>query len=206
MECTPPPGFLEYFGPAPHYRFIEYDGIEKNDILERVRDFPEGENAEDVLRELLPEGQDVVREAVHTAIDAVFRTIEEHGPFDGIFAYSEGTVVGSTLILEEQRRFEADGTPRKIKSAVFFSGWPPLRLDSQAMVLADTSEAFIDIPTVHVVGAGDPYLPGAIALYNVCDEDSAVLFDHGKGHTLPRDAKTVKELGDTIRKMAGILK
>lgn len=149
----------------------------------------------------MPEGQEAVQRSVSNALDAVFRTMDQHGPFDGICAYSEGTVVASTLILQEQRRFEEEGIPRRIKAAVFFAGWPPLQLQSNQMVLSDTSEALIDIPTCHVVGAGDPYLMGAIALYNVCDEDTAILFDHGKGHTLPRDAKTLKELGDTIRKM-----
>lgn len=201
VECTPPAGFLDYFGPAPHYRFIEYDGIDKNDVLERIRDFPEGENAEDVLRELMPEGQEGVRQSVINALNAVHRTMELHGPFDGICAYSEGTVIASTLILEEQRRLLEEGIPRRIKAAVFFAGWPPLALKSNQMVLADTCEEFIDIATCHVVGAGDPYLKGAMALYNVCEEDTAILFDHGKGHTLPRDAKTLKELAETIRRM-----
>lgn len=38
-----------------------------------------------------------------------------------------------------------------------------------------------------------------MALYNVCDPDTAYLFDHAKGHTLPRDKDTVKELGDVFR-------
>lgn len=38
-----------------------------------------------------------------------------------------------------------------------------------------------------------------MALYNVCDLDTAVLFDHAKGHTLPRDKETIKELVDVIR-------
>ncbi len=46
----------------------------------------------------------------------------------------------------------------------------------------------------------DPYLHGSLALYNVCDPDTAYLFDHAKGHTLPRDKETVKELGDVVRK------
>jgi hypothetical protein len=199
--CKPPAGFLEYFGPAPHYRFVQYDGIEKNDVLERIRDFPEGENAEDVLRELFPAGNDEVRQSMWNAMDAVYKTMDEHGPFDGVCAYSEGTVVASTMILEEQRRFEEDGTPRRIKSAVFFAGWPPLNIRNNNIVLPDTCDDYIEIPTVHVVGAGDPYLKGAVALYNVCDEDRAVLFDHGKGHTLPRDPKTLKELGETIRRL-----
>jgi hypothetical protein len=180
---------------------MEYDGIAKNDVLEPIRDFPEGENAEDVLRELVPEGQEGIHQNVTNAMNAVYRTMDEHGPFDAVCAYSEGTVVASTMILEEQRRFAEEGIPRRIKAAVFFAGWPPLDLRAKMMMLADTSEDLIDIPTCHVVGAGDPYLKGAVALYNICDEDTAILFDHGKGHTLPRDAKTLKELADTIRRM-----
>lgn len=52
------------------------------------------------------------------------------------------------------------------------------------------------------VGSLDPYLAGSVALYNICDVDTAYLFDHAKGHTLPRDKNTVKELGDIVRHMA----
>lgn len=52
-----------------------------------------------------------------------------------------------------------------------------------------------------LVGSLDPYLHGNIALYNVCDPDSAFIFDHAKGHTLPREKHMVKELGDTVRRM-----
>ncbi|MCJ1378006.1 hypothetical protein MMC17_001102 [Xylographa soralifera] len=202
IECTPPPGFLDYFGPPPHYRFVDYDGVGKNDVLERIRDFPEGENVEDVMNELLPDGHVGVQLKVRNSINAIYRTIEEHGPFNGICAYSEGTVVAATFILEEQRRFEEEEIPRNIKAAVFFAGWPPIKLHGKDMlVLADTCEELIDIPTCHVVGAGDPYLKGAVALYNVCDENTAILFDHGKGHTLPRNAKTLKELAAVIRQM-----
>lgn len=38
-----------------------------------------------------------------------------------------------------------------------------------------------------------------MALYNVCDPDGAYLFDHAKGHTLPRDRETIKELADVVR-------
>jgi predicted acyl esterase len=60
--------------------------------------------------------------------------------------------------------------------------------------MADRSEDVIDVPTFHVIGCNDPYLHGALALYNVCDHNVATIFDHGKGHTVPRDARTVEEL------------
>ncbi|KAF8858216.1 hypothetical protein BDZ45DRAFT_591580 [Acephala macrosclerotiorum] len=199
-KCIPPPGFLDYFGPAPHYRFIEYDGIEQNDVLERVRDFPEGENPEDVLRELLPDdSSSKVQQCVQNALNALYLTMEQHGPFDGIVAYSEGTVISGSLIMDEQRRFEKEGRPRQIKQAIFFAGWPPLRPGSNEILLSDISEEVIDVPTLHCVGADDPYLHGAMALFNVCDQDEAILFDHGKGHTIPRDAQTLAELRDAVR-------
>lgn len=61
--------------------------------------------------------------------------------------------------------------------------------------LADECEDdFIDVPTCHIIGCKDPYLDGAMALFSVCDEDSATLFEHGKGHTVPRDTQTIEEL------------
>lgn len=115
IECSPPVGFEDYFGPKPLYKFFEYDGIQKNDVLERVRDFPEGENAEDVLRELMPHGDSSIRQNIENALKAIYRTIEEHGPFDGICAYSEGTVAAGCLIMEEAKLFASEGRPRTIK-------------------------------------------------------------------------------------------
>lgn len=92
-----------------------------------------------------------------------------------------------------------------MKRAIFFAGWPPLSLtDGKARVLlADECEDVIDVPSLHIVGCSDPYILGAMALFNMCDEDSAELFDHGKGHTVPRDARTIKELVDAIARLTG---
>jgi hypothetical protein len=51
------------------------------------------------------------------------------------------------------------------------------------------------------VGSLDPYVAGSMALYNTCEPDYAHIFDHGKGHTLPREKAVIKELGDVIRNM-----
>lgn len=203
VPCTPPAGFETYFGPAPHYRFIEFDGIKGNDVLERIRDMPEGRNAEDVLRELLgdDDSEDGIKKGMNDALAAIYRTMDEEGPFDGICAYSEGATVASTLILDEQRRELEEGRPRQIKCAIFFAGWPPLLPGQNQMVLMDDSDITIDVPTLHVVGAGDPYLHGSMALYNVCGEDGARLFDHGKGHIIPRDERTCKELAVSVKEM-----
>lgn len=70
--------------------------------------------------------------------------------------------------------------------------------DKIQCLLADECEDVIDIPTCHIVGCNDPYIHGAMALYTMCDEDTAILFDHGKGHTIPRDPRTISELSSAI--------
>lgn len=88
----------------------------------------------------------------------------------------------------------------KLQYAVFFAGWPPvaLKADRVQCLLADECEDMIDVPTCHIVGCKDNYIGGAMALYSMCDEDTAILFDHGKGHTVPRDSTTIKELSSAI--------
>jgi hypothetical protein len=49
--------------------------------------------------------------------------------------------------------------------------------------------------------SADPYRYGALALYNVCDPDTANMFDTGKGHTIPRTGKVISELGDAVREL-----
>ena len=85
---------------------------------------------------------------------------------------------------------------------IFFAGWPPVSVEGEDNIntmLADECQEVLDVPTCHVVGCRDPYIDGAMALYSMCDEDMAVLFDHGQGHTVPRDRRIVEELTLTIR-------
>lgn len=86
--------------------------------------------------------------------------------------------------------------------AIFFAGWPPVRMhkDSVECLLADECDTVIDVPTCHIVGCNDPYIHGAMALFGLCEEDTAALFDHGKGHTVPRDARTIQELTSAMER------
>jgi len=111
-------------------------------------------------------------------------------------------MIAASLIIEEQRRRKNHGTPRRIERAIFFAGWPPMAVvNGQAsLVLADSSDSLIDIPTFHVIGCNDPYLNGSMSLYTTCDEDFAQMFDHGQGHTVPRDPRTMNELVTVLDK------
>ncbi|KAG6321610.1 hypothetical protein E4U22_001697 [Claviceps purpurea] len=202
--ATPPPGFDEYFGPGPLYRFIDFDGVsELDDILSRLRDIPQGITAEDAMRRLVGDKPSFKATAIQNTLDRLIMVLDEDPEITGILGYSEGATVAASLILEEQRRYVEEGRARRIKSAVFFAGWPPVRLvgDTVECLLADECDTVIDIPTCHVVGCNDPYIDGAMALFSMCDEDSALLFDHGKGHTVPRDPRTLQELVSVVNEV-----
>ncbi|KAI4595033.1 hypothetical protein KJ359_007286 [Pestalotiopsis sp. 9143b] len=202
-EAVPPKGFEDFFGKPPYYRFIEPDDktSEETDPLSRIRDFPECDTPEETMRELMKEGVASCVLSTISAIQFLFKIMEEEGPFEGIIGYSEGATMAGTLLLAEQRRKELEGYEPMIKCAIFFAGWPPLDPQTFAMVLSDETETMIDIHTCHIIGSLDPYVGGSLALYNACDPDIAYMFDHGKGHTLPRDAAVIKELGDVVRTM-----
>lgn len=134
-------------------------------------------------------------------LDDIYRTVEEHGPFDGLIGYSEGATVAATLVVDDLKQREAQGkSGSSFKTVVFFHGWPPLATEGEnTLLLSDDVGEIITIPTFHVVGASDPYLVGSMALFSVCDSDSAEMFDHGKGHMVPREAGIVKLLADRLR-------
>ncbi|KAI7788189.1 duf341 family [Diaporthe eres] len=209
-KAVPPPGFEDYFGHPPYYRFIEPDEkpdapriikkAKKDDVLSRIREFPSWcETPEDTMRELMREGLATSHRSTDRAIKYLTEVMAKHGPFDGIIGYSEGATVAATMLLHEQRLFRKVGIEPMFKYAIFFAGWPPVDPITHHLVLSDEKEDRIDIPTLHIVGSLDPYIDGSMALYNVCDADTAYLFDHAKGHTLPRDRETNREIGDIVR-------
>ncbi|RMZ91956.1 hypothetical protein DV736_g818, partial [Chaetothyriales sp. CBS 134916] len=201
--AAPPKGFENYFGKPPLYRHFLYDGVsELDDMLTKLRDMQQGEVAEDTIRKLIGAQETFHGPAILSTIEGLLKIVNDDPEIDGILGYSEGAMAAATLILEERRQWELRGRERRLKFAIFFAGWPPLRIHDDGTVytlLADQCDEVIDIPTCHIVGCNDPYVHGAMALYSVCDEDTAILFDHGKGHTVPRDTQTVQELTSAIR-------
>ncbi|EEA20044.1 hypothetical protein EYB25_007580 [Talaromyces marneffei] len=198
VTVDPPEGFTEYFGPGPHYRWMDDEGAGEESMINRIRRLPSGQNPEDVMRSLAT--SDKAWRNRETVMQYLYDTLEEHPEVEGIVGYSEGSAMAATLILDEVHRLHKEGRPRRIKCAIFFTGWPPVSPDNE-LVLSDESEIILDVPTLHIVGANDPYRYGALALYNVCDADTANMFDTGKGHTIPRTGKVISELGDAVREL-----
>ncbi|KAK2813823.1 hypothetical protein FQN50_000224 [Emmonsiellopsis sp. PD_5] len=187
-----------YLGKGPHYRWADDGGNAESTILSRIQQFPVGQTSEDVMRALAPDA--VVWRNHQAVVDYLNDFLDRNPEIEGIVGYSEGASMAAAFLLDEGQRLRETGRQKRNKCAMFFMGWPPVAPDDAA-VLCDESDLVIDIPTLHVVGAYDPYRHGALALFNVCKPEKAQLFDTGKGHTVPRGGRVITELADAVREM-----
>ncbi|KAF2125235.1 putative DUF341 family oxidoreductase [Dothidotthia symphoricarpi CBS 119687] len=202
----PPYGVEKYFGNGPYRSWFCDGAVGSRRMLERVRDMPTGDNSEEIMRKLRGKrqagAQEQLKDNLKEVMDSIYATLKENPQIEGVIGYSEGSCLAASLILDEIRREQETGQARQIKCAIFITGWPPLASNAD-FVLSDESALKIDVPTLHIVGANDPYKHGALAMFNVCDENTATLFDTGKGHTIPRSGRVIQELGDAVREMIG---
>lgn len=162
-------GFAEYFGIGPHYRWLEDGGAAEESMISRVRKAPHGACPEDVMR-ALGKDWDGHWNNHQQVMDYLYDTLDKNPDIEGIVGYSEGATMAASLIMDEERKAQETGRPRRIKCAIFFTGWPPLSPEED-MVLADESDYILDVPTLHVVGANGnftlcyPYLNEILKYY-----------------------------------------
>ncbi|KAI4729292.1 putative DUF341 family oxidoreductase [Aureobasidium sp. EXF-10728] len=200
VPVTPPPGFESYFGPGPHYRFFKDKGEAEASAVEGIRVFPEADTPEDALRALMPRGETKIgfADARQAALEQLYGVLDADPEINGVIGYSEGASAAATLIYDEQERMRSEGYVPRIKAAVFFMGWPALT-SKNVPALSDEVEHLLEVRSLHIVGANDPYKDGALALYNLFDDDMAVFFDSAGGHTIPRHGKLLQELAQAVK-------
>ena len=138
-------------------------------MISRVRKSPHGSCPEDAIRDL-GKGWDGHWNNHHQVMKYLYDTLDKNPDIEGIVGYSEGATMAASLILDEDRKAQEIGRPRRIKCAVFFTGWPPLSPEED-VVLADESDYTLDIPTLHVVGAD-----GNLDIYHPCSNDILTVY------------------------------
>ena len=87
------------------------------------------------------------------------------------------------------------------QGAIFICGLPPYDTDNHQFLLADEVTTRIKIPSAHIVGSVDLARTASLALYNVCDRETSVFFDHGKGHTIPCEGRSLIKAAAAIREV-----
>jgi Serine hydrolase (FSH1) len=112
-EVEPPPGWEDYFGDRPLYRFFD---ISRGDVFATLRKFrfiPRGLRPENVMR--LLEGVDWDPKVLRDALNGVSHMIAADPEINGILGYSEGAMLGASMVAEEEQKWLESGVPRRIK-------------------------------------------------------------------------------------------
>lgn len=124
-EVEPPAGWEDYFGMRPLYRFLDTRHGDNFENLRRLRHMPHSVNPEDAMRMFQDcgEGEDWHQEVWREALNNVFKTLDEHPDVEGIIGYSEGAMIGASLVVEEAQRAQRSGYRRRIKVCATPSIW-----------------------------------------------------------------------------------
>lgn len=181
-----PQGYVEYFGPPPHYSFctdFSVEDLERNGLSQDSEQI--GETPEETMRNLFPfESIAVNMDGYVEDMRWLNELLDAEGPFDAVLGFSHGACIAATLLEDNIRKSRDRGMPSMFKMGIFLCGVPPYNLRDSGLLLADTAGQVFELPTIHVIGSADPLVDFALALYNLCDPDTAEIFDHGRGHQL----------------------
>ena len=181
---------------GPYYRFFDSRAPYISQTTGASEPFlRQAESPEDFGRGLREAGLEDA--GLPRACDFLQQYVEQHDgdPFDGVLGFSEGATIAASLILRQCREKGSS----LFKFAIFICCTvPPLRSDREDILLADETAERIDIPTTHIVGHRDPGYQGGRALYNLCNQSSASIFDHGGTHTIPWDLASTRGITKTI--------
>ena len=117
-------------------------------------------------------------------IDRLKKLLDSEGSFDAVLGFSHGACIEAALLHDNITRSRDKGVASMFKMGIFLCGTPPCNLVEAGLLLADTAGQVFQLPTVHITGSADPLIDFALALYNLCNPDTAEMFDHGRGHQL----------------------
>ena len=192
------PGFpgLESHYHGPFFRYYGLDAADVTQVAFSMQSLStSGSSPEDFSRKVRHLCPGDVNPELATQRVLEFARNSDLGPFDGLLGFSEGASVAANVLMHS----EQSRSLRPFKCAILICGAPPFRPGNEDPYLADVVGQIISTPTLHILGAKDPGRLGGLALYNLCTTGTASLYDHGKGHEIPRVPAITKKMAKLIQ-------
>jgi len=139
--------------------------------------------------------------AVDDAIDLLYEVIDEQGPFDAIIGFSQGAAIATLFMLQHMIKHPLEPPYALFKYALLFSG--AVLVDPNCVTCGPGGKeaSKLRIPSLHVYGEKDEVLEDSMALTKRYEKASAEAFTHKLGHTIPKDAKTVSMIMNSIKRV-----
>jgi len=137
------------------------------------------------------------------ALDRVEAHIEQHGPFDVLCGFSQGSIMATMLtdrLLGRARRGEGRGPGWRLN--VFFAGMPPR--GKGCISVFDPPQPALDFPTVSCIGRADQFYEWGNRLAELYAGRSIRLISHAGGHETPKDPDVNSEIAGAIWEMLGL--
>lgn len=135
-------------------------------------------------------------ETLEVALQHLHGYLVEEGPFDGVVAFSQGSALAASYMIQNQ----TDTSAPLWKFAVLFSGEAGEFVDERRK--EENTDGIITIPTLHVWGATDTTNPTQNALLDrQCCSAKKSKFVHQGAHEIPSSSKDVAEIARLIRRI-----
>ena len=128
-------------------------------------------------------------------MDLISNKIENEGPFDSIFAHSEGA--GAALSTLMHRTIS-------IKFLVLISPFPPFEANGRRRLDSSICGGpIVHIPSLVVHGEQDPFKPIVSLARSLLDPKQSSTFSWGGGHEIPNSGETAlwQEVADEIGRL-----
>jgi hypothetical protein len=208
---SPGPGLTATFADAgPFHSWFTWPG-------------DEGNSSESPALQKAPTAADVA--TVRDAIEELYDIADQHGPFDGVFGFSQGATLAAGWLMRHERR-QATGPMLDVMTSSSELARFAVLFNAYGIGIAEVEEAMVKgkdsgdssdegssdeedeemrsgairltTPSLHVCGRRDSFLPGSMALLDACDPGTASVVMHDGGHVVPRDPRTVNEIARAI--------
>lgn len=115
------------------------------------------------------------------AVDLITEHLEEDGPFDGVFAFSQGCHLAAAFM---SALAQNELGSQVFRFAVFIGASPRLEYD----VEGDKRQRRLHVPILHVIGRNDEHRLESLEFVAMHSADSdPVVLEHDGGHHIPID-------------------
>jgi len=118
------------------------------------------------------------------SLEQIILTLEQHGPYDAIFGFSQGASMVSLVVAEQERR-----NTQWFRHACFVGGFLPRMPEMRNAIVAGLQDT--TIPTWHSYGASDTIIPSSMSVELVeAMGKHATVCVHPGGHLVSSSKET----------------